>query len=128
MIFDDLPAGAAVFLDANVLIYHFTKHPQHGASCTRLIERIEQKDLQGFISSHVMADVAHRLMTIEAMNKLGWPAAGLAARLRKQQVEIPKLVIYQQAVAKVPQLGIQRSPLQSYSSWMRLSLAKGMNY
>jgi predicted nucleic acid-binding protein len=111
MIFDDLPAGAAVFLDANVLIYHFTKHPQHGAICTRLVERIEQKDLPGFISSHVLADVAHRLMTIEAMNRLRWSPAGLAARLRKHHAEIPKLVLYQQAVAKVPQLGIQTLPV-----------------
>jgi predicted nucleic acid-binding protein len=111
MIFDDLPAGAAVFLDANAVIYHYAKHPQYGTTCTRLVERIEQKDLQGFISSHVLSDVAHRLMTIEAMSRLGWPATGLAARLRKHHAEIPKLVLYQQAVAKVPQLGIQTLPV-----------------
>jgi predicted nucleic acid-binding protein len=111
MIFDDLAAGAAVFLDASTLIYHFTNHPQYGAACTRLVERIEQKDLQGIISAHVLADVSHRLMTIEAMNRFGWPAAGLAARLRKHRTEIPKLVLYQQAVAKVPQLGIQTVPV-----------------
>ena len=31
MSFDDLPAGAAVFLDANTLIFHFANHPQHGS-------------------------------------------------------------------------------------------------
>ncbi len=111
MIFADLPAGVAVFLDANILIYHFTNHPKCGAACTTLVERIENKELPGFVSSHILADVAHRLMTIEAMNRLGWPAAGLAARLRKHHAEIPNLILYQQAVAKVPQLGIQTIPV-----------------
>jgi predicted nucleic acid-binding protein len=111
MTFDDIPAGAAVFLDANVLIYHFTNHPQYGGACTRLVERIEQKDLQGYVTSHGLADVAHRLMTIEAMNRLSWPIAGLAARLRKHRTEIAKLVLYQKAIAKVPQLGIQTLPV-----------------
>jgi predicted nucleic acid-binding protein len=50
-------------------------------------------------------------MTIEAMNRFGWPAAGLAARLRKHRAEIPNLVLFQQAVAKVPQLAIQTVPI-----------------
>jgi predicted nucleic acid-binding protein len=107
MIFKDSPDGAAIFLDANVLIYHFSGHPQYGAACTQLVERIERQEVQGFTSAHCVADVAHRLMTIEAMNLLGWPVAGLAARLRRNRSEIPKLALYQQAVGKLPLLGIK---------------------
>ncbi len=98
MTFNDIPAGAAVFLDANVLIYHFSNHPRHGASCTNLVERIERKDVQGFTSADCLADVAHRLMMIEARGRLGWPATGLAARLRKHPADIPKLTLYQQGM------------------------------
>src|SRR5216683_6606145 len=111
MTFDDLLDGSALFLDSNTLIYHFTAHRAYGAPCTRLVERIERKDLQGFTSSHALADVAHRLMTIEAIALLGWPVAGVAARLRKHSAEIPRLRLYQQALTKVPQLGIQVLPL-----------------
>ncbi|HWG45146.1 MAG TPA: hypothetical protein VN688_20420 [Gemmataceae bacterium] len=69
-----------MFLDANTLIYHFTAHARYGAACTRLAERIEQLEIRGFTSAHALGDVAHRLMTIEAMTRLGWPANGLAAR------------------------------------------------
>src|SRR6185369_10183520 len=48
-----------------------------------------------------------RLMTIEAMILFGWAANGLAARLRNNHAEIPKLSLYRSAVAKIPQLGIQ---------------------
>ena len=111
MIFDDLQAGETVFVDANTLIYHFTNHPKYGGACTRLIERIEFKELQGFTSSNCLADVAHRIMTIEAKTHMGWPASGLAARLKKHHAEIPKLSLYQQAASKVVQLGIQVLPV-----------------
>lgn len=107
MIFADLPAGVAVFVDANTLIYHFTNHSKYGAACTALVERIEHKEITGFTSSHCLADVAHRIMTLEAMNRLGWPATRLAARLKKHRAEVPNLHLYQQATAKVGQLGIQ---------------------
>jgi predicted nucleic acid-binding protein len=53
-------------------------------------------------------------MTIEAMGRLGWPATGLAARLKKHHAEIPKLTLYQQATAKVGQLGIQVLPVTAH--------------
>ena len=110
MTFADFQMGDAAFVDANTLIYHFTNHPTFGAACTRLVERMELKEIQGFTVSHCLADVAHRLMTIEAMGRLGWPAAGLAARMKKHHREIPKLTLYQIATARVVQLGIQVLP------------------
>jgi hypothetical protein len=75
-----------------------------------LVKRAEQQQ-HGFTSAHALADVAHRLMTIEAINLLGWPLAGVAARLRKHHVEIPNLLIYRQAIARFPLLGIQVLPI-----------------
>ena len=111
MTFADLQRGEAIFVDANTLIYHFTNHPKYGAACTALVERIELKEIPGFTSSHCLADVAHRVMTIEAMGRLGWPVSRLAARLKKHHGEIPKLSLYQQSTTKVAQLGIQVLPL-----------------
>ena len=107
MTFASLPSGAAIFLDANTLIYHFANDPTYGPACTQLIKRIELRDLSGFTSAHVLADMAHRLMTLEAIQRKGWPAAGIAARLRKHHVEIPQLSVYRQAIASIPLLGIQ---------------------
>jgi predicted nucleic acid-binding protein len=111
MTFADLQLGDLIFLDANTLIYHFVNHPKYGAACTALVERIEHKEIQGFTSSHCLADVAHRVMTIEAMTRQSWPLTGLAARLKKHHSEIPKLGLYQQATVKIGQLGIQVLPV-----------------
>jgi len=111
MTFDDLVSPADVFVDANTFIYHFTADPKWGAACTRLLERIEFQELRGFISTHVLTDVVHRLMTTEAMDLLGWPATRLAARLRKHHAEIPKLTVYLQALVKITQIGIRVLPV-----------------
>jgi predicted nucleic acid-binding protein len=107
MTFAQIPAAAVVFLDANTLVYHFTNHPTFGPACTQLVKRIEHQDLAGFISTHVLSEIAHRLMTLEALDRFGWPSAGIAARLRKHHIEIPKLTLHVQAVAQIPLLGIQ---------------------
>ena len=111
MTFDHIPPGVALFLDANTLVYHFTNEPSYGPSCTGLVKRIEQRELRGFTSTHALADLAHRLMTLEAINLMGWPPAGIAARLRRHRQEIPKLKAYQQAIARIPLLGIQTLPV-----------------
>jgi predicted nucleic acid-binding protein len=107
MNFAQVPAGAAIFLDANTLVYHFTSHPTFGPACTQLVKRIEHQHLTGFISTHVLSEIAHRLMTLEAVDRFGWPPTGIAARLRKHHVEIPKLSLHVQAVAQIPLMGIQ---------------------
>jgi predicted nucleic acid-binding protein len=111
MTFADLQAGDAIFVDANILIYHYTKHPKYGAACTALLERVERKEITAFTSSHCLADVAHRVMTIEAMSRLGWPVSGLAARLKNHRTEIPKLRLYQQTTVNVGRLGVQVLPV-----------------
>jgi predicted nucleic acid-binding protein len=111
MNFANIPPGEAVFIDANVLIYHFTSDPKYGTACTQLVKGVELQQLRGFTSAHVLADVAHRLMTLEAMQRLGWPPTGLAVRLRKHHAEIPTLTVYGQAITDLPHLRIQVFPL-----------------
>ncbi len=36
MTLDQVPAGAHVFVDSNVLVYHFQPHPSFGPICQRL--------------------------------------------------------------------------------------------
>jgi predicted nucleic acid-binding protein len=76
-----------------------------------LLKRVELQQLPGFTSIHVLADVAHRLMTLEAINRFGWPASGIANHLRRRHTEIPKLTVYQQAMSGIGQMGIQLLPL-----------------
>lgn len=107
MTFGDLLVGDAVFFDANTLICHFEPHGQYGPPCTALIQRVELQELVGFSSTHVLSEVAHRLMCLEGMKRFGWPVAGIAQRMRKHSAAVQQLIDFRQALESIPKLGIQ---------------------
>ena len=107
MTFASIPHGTVLFLDANTFVYYFGAHPQFGAACKQILERIARQELRGLISAHVLGDVLHRMMTLEAMGQFGWPAKRIAQRLRQTLAEVQKLSRFEQTVAEVTQAGIQ---------------------
>jgi predicted nucleic acid-binding protein len=60
----EMPDAATVFIDANVFVYHFT-----GVSpeCKGLLERAERTSIRGVTGAHILLEVLHRLMMIEAV-------------------------------------------------------------
>jgi predicted nucleic acid-binding protein len=113
MTFFDIPAHESLFIDANTFVYHFGPHPVFASACTQLLARITRGEIQGFTSADVLSDVAHRLMTLEAMARLGWPYGGIAQRLRKHHVEIQKLALFRQAVDDIQRYQIQVIPVSA---------------
>lgn len=111
MILADISIGAAVFVDANVLVYHFGPDPTFGAACRQFVERIERQEVVAFTTPHVVSDVAHRLMTLEAISAFGWPVTGIANRLKKHPAELQKLTNYKTALH-----GIRNSKLRIIST------------
>lgn len=106
MTFADFVANAHVFLDANTLVYHFGPHPKFGPACNGLIKRIENRELRAATSTHVVSEVAHKLMTEEASLRFGWPSK-VVGRLKQNPTRIQALTTFCQAVARIPQFGIQ---------------------
>ena len=107
MIFADLLLGEAVFLDANTFVYHFAPHPVFGSPCTQLLDRAGRAEIQAFTSTHMLSEVAHRLMAFEAAAVLGWPQAKIVQRLKQHPNELQKLKDFRQAIEDIPGLGVQ---------------------
>lgn len=107
MTYADVPAGSTVFLDANVFIHHFEPNAAYGAASTEFLERVEHQQVDGVTSTHILSEVAHRLMTIEAMQAFGWKSAGIALRLRNHPAQVPTLKHFRRALQEIPRL---RSP------------------
>ena len=103
MTFADLVAGDAVFVDANTLTYHFQPHPVWGPPCTDLLRRIENQELVGFTSTPVLSEVSHRLMTIQASARFGWPFVGIANRLGANPAVVQQLTAFRQAIDRILQ-------------------------
>jgi predicted nucleic acid-binding protein len=111
MTFASIPNGSHVFIDANTLVYHASAHPHYGPACKQLMERVARGEIEGFTSAHVLGDVAHRVMTLEAIADLGWPAKGIAAQLRKSPNEIQKFSRFRQAIEEIARTGVQTLPI-----------------
>ena len=79
-----VPTGTRIFIDANIFIYHFT-HTPLTAACTAFLQRVETGDLHGITSSVVLAEVAHRLMILEAIQTLSLPARSAVRKLKAEE-------------------------------------------
>lgn len=75
MSFKDVPTGARIFLDANVMVYHFTQTHPLSSDCTHLMERSAKEDVQATTSAIVVSEVLHRMMVVEAVEKQGFGTA-----------------------------------------------------
>ena len=113
MNFISIPSGTSVFLDANVFVYSYADDPTFGNACTDLLERIEFKDLQGYMSASLLSEVAHRLMTLEACKTLGWSYAGIARQLRRHPPEIQKLQEFRTALDDIVAICIHILPVSA---------------
>jgi predicted nucleic acid-binding protein len=101
MIYADLLAGDTVFVDTSVFIHHFEPNAHFGLAATDFLERIEKQEIIGITATHVMSEVAHRLMTIEAMQAFGWKSAGIALRLRNHPAQVQTLKRFRQAIQEI---------------------------
>jgi predicted nucleic acid-binding protein len=98
MTFADIPAGASVFIDANTFVYDAVQWPGLGPPSTALLDRIDRQEITGLTSTHILAEIAHRVMTIEAADRYGWPMAWIANRLRRHPTEVQSLTRFRRVV------------------------------
>jgi len=108
----ELPAGQTVFIDANIFIYHFTGLSQE---CSGFLERCERGDLWGVTAVHVLLEVLHRLMMIEAVTKKLVTSGNVARKLRKKANVVKQLVDYQTQTEAILEMGIEVVGLTSDS-------------
>jgi predicted nucleic acid-binding protein len=107
MRFADLLAGDRIAIDANTFVYHFSQHPQFATPCTDLLGRIARREVEGFVTTHILTETAHRLMLLEASEHFGWPQTGVLRRLQKQPALIQQLSVYRRSIEQILQMGVQ---------------------
>jgi len=88
-----LPSGSRVFIDANIFIYHFTRTPLT-AACTAFLQRVEVGDLDGITSVIILAEVAHRLMILEAIQTHGLQPGAAIRKLKENPALVQQLAHY----------------------------------
>lgn len=101
MTFADLAGGDSVFLDANIFVFHFAPDPAYGPACGHLVQQTQNQQLNGFTSTHVLGEVAHRLMVLEASTLGGWVAGKVKRRLKQQPGTVQQLTHFRSAIETI---------------------------
>ncbi len=102
-------AATRIFLDSTIFIYHATGvSPQ----CRGLLERCEAGEVVGVTSVVVLAEVAHRLMMIEAVADGLVSGKDVVKKLRSKPDVVGRLHVYQEQVERIPLMGVDVLPLE----------------
>ncbi len=106
----ELKDNEAVFIDANIFIYHFA-----GASseCKEFLKRCANRKISAFTSNEILAETCHRLMAIEALKlKITGPARpalalqenpALVKKLSEYYTQITNILSWQIEIMPAPQ-------------------------
>lgn len=128
MTFVNLAPGASVFLDTNTLVHYFQAHLVYGPACGQLLQRIERQQLVGHTATHVLGEMAHRLMTLEASALAGWSPSKVSQRLKQHPTAIQGLSRFQSAVDRIlqSQVRVLTIPSSLLSTGVSLSRQFGL--
>ena len=99
----DLREGDSVFIDANVFIYH---SGGRSVECKTLLERCARRELLGYTSTPVLAEVLHRLMVAEAVQKRLVTVKTAVKKLRGNPDLVRQLSQYHEDVSKIRQMNL----------------------
>ena len=99
----EVRAGDTVFIDANIFIYHFGGR---SAECRAFLERCARREVQGYTSTLVLAEVLHRLMVAEAITKGLVTAKTAVRKLGETPGLVKQLTQYQDDVNTIFQMNI----------------------
>lgn len=104
MFLDDIPMGTRVFIDSNIFIYHFLGTSE---SCTSFLSRAESQDVVTYTSIVVLAEVLHRLMIAEVVERYNVKPKDAVKFLKEKAEAIPVLEKAEDALGEIPQFNIK---------------------
>jgi predicted nucleic acid-binding protein len=119
-----ITSNSIVFIDSNIFIYHFL-----GASepCTDFLERIEMEDIEAYTSTVVLAEVLHRLMIAEVVEKHGIEPHKVAKFLKQNPEIIPTLEKCENAIKEIPEFKVKILSIGSEAIFQSKKLRKEYN-
>jgi len=103
MFLDEIPAGTRVFVDSNIFIYHFLDISE---SCTSFLSRAESQDIVAYTSTIVLAEILHRLMIAEVVERYNLKPKDALEFLKKAET-IPSLEKAENAFKEIPRFNVK---------------------
>ena len=109
----DIPAGCNVYMDANILVYHFTEHAQFGQQATRFLARIANHELQATTLASTAAEALHQITLSEVAKYLGLERSGLLRRLQREPNLLTRLPVPLNVIEETQAMNVHIEPLST---------------
>ena len=104
MTFNEIVRDAHLYIDANIFVYYFGRSSN---DCTALIDRCERGEIKAYTGTHVLLEVAHRLMMTEAVDKGFVTPGNVPRKLRLRPELASQLNEYSEAIQHILDIGIE---------------------
>lgn len=101
-------SGDNGFYRFQYFIYHFTGLSHE---CTAFLKACESGEIKGVTSSHVVLEVSHRLMCLEALSKGFVTLGDVARKLQNNPVIVQNLSVYGESVKSIRHMGLEIFPV-----------------
>jgi len=118
---DDLPEEEAVFIDANIFLFHALDEPRYGEASTLFLERVERGEINAVINVLVLNEVAFKILMAELSNYSEKFNIWIARKLLKSEEvaekaykPVKKYIAYLKGLERLEVVGI--TPRIAFSS------------
>lgn len=110
MFLGDLPDGANILIDANILVYHRIQIPGLTETVINFLERVERRQVVGYTSMALVAEAVHKVMLAEAVQQYGLPEKGIVTRL-KAKPDLVKGLTHAQVTEEIQRMNVSIEPV-----------------
>ncbi len=121
---NEISSNSIVFVDANIFIYHFLDVSE---PCTNFLERVEMEDVEAYTSTVVTAEVLHRLMIAEVVEKHSVKPKDVVKFLKQNPEIISTLEKCENAIKEIPEFKVKILSVASEAIFQSKRLRKEYN-
>jgi predicted nucleic acid-binding protein len=107
----DVPAGAAVFIDANIFHYAIIPVPPFTDAVLPFVDRLRTREFVGYANLQTLADAQHKTMLSLAAIQYGLTRTGLVGWLKNHPAQVQTLSGLIQAATMLRALPMNILPL-----------------
>ena len=104
MTLSEVATDTHLYIDANIFVYYFGRLSDE---CAELIDRCERGEIISYTGTHILLEVAHRLMLTEAVDKGLVTPGNVPSKLRRRLELASQLNSYSDAIRYILNMGIE---------------------
>jgi predicted nucleic acid-binding protein len=106
-----LPSKSIILADANILVYYFSQQSPVHLVCKEFVLRATRGEIQVFTSTPIVAEVIHRIMVAEAIERFNLLPGDAVNHLKRNPDAIRQLHKYRPVPSDIYNAGIRILPV-----------------